>query len=273
MSLRAEIHDAFDEGMPPALDLEFRVTRLLLEPARGEKVVLRRDSRARWAKPFRSVVTLVAAALVVVLIGSLIVGVRIWRDLQNQPQTISRINQVELKSLESRALRFPVVQPGDTCPASPSTDVSAHTPIAYVFGVGPVYTAPLASSSSRTDWGTWTELALVVDTKVSGPILIRGQDLQTSDKIVFARYPLHAIDDPGDGIPAGRVIGNQVVEGENEQLYPELVIDTSRHWVGTKNGNWPIYKSFMGYPQAAKGCLGFQIDGLNFTEWVIVSAG
>ncbi|HEX9096862.1 MAG TPA: hypothetical protein VF990_12265, partial [Candidatus Dormibacteraeota bacterium] len=89
--------------------------------------------------------------------------------------------------------------------------------------------------------------------------------------------PLHAADDPGDGIATGRVIGSQVVEGERQQLYSELVIDTSRAYAGTPKGDWPIYKAFMGYPRTATGCLGFQVDGVlangtAFTELIVVGA-
>lgn len=274
MSLRAEIHDALDEAMPSAPDLELRVTGLLIDQARGEKDVLRGGGRARWTMPFRGVGTLVAAALVVLLIGGLIVTAHIWLEQRTQPQTINHINMAELKRLESRPLvKLPVIPPGGTCPTSPVTDVSAHSADGFVFGPGPVYLTPIASSSGTADWGTWTPLGLVVETTVSGPILIRARDLKTGETVLFARYPLHAVDDPGDGIPAGKAKGSQVLERETEQTYPELVIDTSRRWVGTKTGTWPIYKGYMGYPKAATGCLGFQIDSAHATELVVVSAG
>jgi hypothetical protein len=276
MSMRAEIHDALDEALPPAPDLEFRVTRLLIDRAQGAKDVVRRPGRTRWTMPLRGVGGLVAAALVVLLIGGLIVGGHVWLEQRTQPQTINHINVAELKKLESRPLlKLPVIQPG-SCPTSPVTDVSAHSADGFVFGAGPVYLTPTASSSGTTDWGTWTPLGLVVDTKVAGPILIRARDLETGETVLFARYPLHAIDDPGDGIPAGKMLGNQILEGENEQTYAELVIDTSRRWVGTNTGTCPINMVNMVYPKKATGCLGFQIDGTNidgtnFTEWVVVS--
>jgi hypothetical protein len=272
MSLRAEIHDALDEVTPPAPNLEVRVTELFLSHAPDTKVVLNRGGRARWTKPYRGVVTLVAAALVVLLIGGLILSGRIWRDALTQPP---RISLAQLKSLESRPLQLPVVLPGATCPTSLLTDVSAHGSEAFVFGVGPVYVTPLQSSAATTNWGTWAVLSLVVDTtRTSGPILIRGKDLPSNAMVVFARTPLNANDQPGDGIPTGRVM---VLAGEKEQAYPELVIDTSRVYGGTRKGDWPIYKGYMGYPKAAAGCLGFQIDGTysdgtNFTESVIVRA-
>ena len=274
MSLRAEIHDALNEVTPPAPHLEVRVTGLLLEHVKDKRVVLRRGGRVRWTNRYGGVVTLVAAALVVVLIGGLILGGRLLREMNAPAHTI---NQTELKGLEVRPLQFPVVKPGATCPISPLSDTSAHSAEAFVFGTGPVYATPLQSTWSTTIWGTWTVLSLMVDTtNASGLILIRGTDLQTNAMVVFTRTPFHAVDEPGDGIATGRAIESQVVEGEKEQLYPELVIDTSRVYVGTKKGDWPIYKAFMGYPKTATGCLGFQVDGvytdgITFTELLVIS--
>ena len=275
MSLRAEINDALDEVTPPAPQLEFWVKGLLDDNARNKKVVARRVGRAQWPRSLRGVVTLVAAALVVVLMGGLILSGRIWRDLHTPPQTI---NQAELHNLESRPVQqLPVVLPGAMCPTSPLTDTSAHGE-ARVFGVGPVYATPFQSRAATTNWGTWTVLSLMVDTtKASRLILIRGMDLGTNAMVVFTRAPFHAIDQAGDAIPTGRVMGNQDVGGAREQLYSEQVIVTSRAYPGTKGGDWPIFKGYMGYPKGAMGCIGFQIDGTNidgtnFTELVIVSA-
>lgn len=275
MSLRAEIHDALDEVSSPAPHLEVRVTKLLLDEARDKKFALPRGGPARWPRGFRGVVTLVAAALVVVLTGGLILEGRLLRDM-NAPAPA--INQSELKKLETRPLQFPVIKAGEPCPISPLTDTSAHGPEALVFGTGPVYSAPLGYGLTPTNWGAWMVLSLQVDTTMaSGLILVRARDLKTGATVVFTRYPFKPVGDPGDGVPAGRLIGSQLVLGETVQLYPELAIDTSRAYVGTKIGDWPIYKSYMGYPKTATGCIGFQVDGVmtngtTFTELLVVSA-
>ncbi|HXM73103.1 MAG TPA: hypothetical protein VN940_07755 [Candidatus Dormibacteraeota bacterium] len=274
MSLRAEIHDALDEVTPPAPHLELRVTGLL-DQVQDKKVLLPRGGRARWTRRFRGVVALVAAALVVVLIGGLMMEGRLLRDMNAPPQTIS---QAELSRLETRPLQFPAVKPGEACPVSPLTDTSAYGSEPLVFGTGPVYATPLGILFTRTNWGAWTILALQVEpTKASGLILIRARDLPTSALVVFTPYPFGGVLQPGDGIPTGRVIGSQVVQGETVQLYPELVIDTSRPYELTRKGDWPIYTSFIGYPKAATGCLGFQVDGVGtdgtaFTELLVLSA-
>jgi hypothetical protein len=274
MSLRAELHDAIDEVSPPAPHLELRVTQLLIDHEGDKKVVRPPAGRARWTKGVRGVLTLVAAALVVALIGGLVLEGRLLRELN--PPTPA-VNQSELKKLETRTLQFPVVKTGDPCPISPLTDTSANGPEGLVFGTGPVYLTPLGHGKTTTNRGTWMVLSLQVDTtKASGLILIRASDLQTGTQVVFTRFPLNAVGAPGDGIPTGKVIGSQVIYGETVQLHPELVIDTSRVDVGTRWGDWPIYKSYMGFPKTATGCVGFQVDGVmtggaTFTELIVVS--
>jgi hypothetical protein len=274
VSLRAEIHDALDEVSPAAPHLELRVTRLILEQGREPRVVTRRAGRTVWTRRFRGAGALVAAALLLVLIGGLILEGRMLRDMSIPPPAI---NQAQLKKLETRSLQFPVVKAGDPCPVSPLTDVSAHGGIPLAFGTGPVYSTPLLIDTS-TIWGTWMSLSLEVDnTMVSGLVLVRAKDLQTGESVVFARYPFSQVGDPGRGIAAGPVLGSQVVQQETVQLHPAVVIDTSRVYAGTRKGDWPIYKSSMGVPKAATGCLGLQVDGVlidgtTFTELVVLNA-
>jgi hypothetical protein len=269
MSLRAEIHDALDEVTPPAARLEAQVTAFILDGARTKKFATRSHSRVHWTKRFRGVVTLLAAALVVLLMGGLILGGRLLREMYASPQTI---NQVELKKLEARQLKLPVVSPSAACPISQLTDVSGHGPNVLMRGQGPVYSESLGYNAATTDWGSWSSTALMVDpTKASGPILIRARDLQTNQMVVFALLPFSAAGVAGDGIPTGSVIRNEVILGSTEKVYPEEVLDTSHPYPGTKKGDWPLYKVFLGYPKSATGCIGLQIDGAGFTEVVVVS--
>ena|SRR5712692_1721913 len=59
--------------------------------------------------------------------------------------------------------------------------------------------------------------------------------------------------------------------GSHGQMHPELVLDLSRPYPGTMKGDWPIFKSLLGLPKTAKGCIGFQVDGASFQEWIVVS--
>src|SRR5438132_1464388 len=100
----------------------------------------------------------------------------------------------------------------------------------------------------------------------------RAADLHTGQRLAFAQIPFAAPGQAGDGIPTGKAVGTDVIQGTAEQLYPELVLDTSRPYAGTKKGDWPVFKGLVGYPGSATGCFGFQIDGSHFTEVVVVTA-
>jgi len=274
VSLRADIHAAFDEVAPSTLGLAERVVETTMAEARGRK------QRQRWAFRIRAPMYLVAVLLLIAFAAGALIGIsslRNWRNWStvHPPQ----INQTLLQGLEARPLQLPSVQPGAACPVSPLTDVSSHGPEPLLFGEGPVYSTQLgAYEPINTDWGTWTTLSLEVDTtKVSGPILIRAEDLPTNQRVVFAQIPLAAPGEAGDGIPTGKVIGTDVLQGTAEQFRPELVLDSSRPYPGTKKGDWPVFKGYVGYPRTATGCFGFQVDGFRvdgttFTETLVVSA-
>src|SRR5256885_12212317 len=98
MSLRAEIRAAIDDVTPPAPTLQHKVEAFVVANGRDRVVPMHRP-RTQWSRPFRGPMSLVAAVLLVVLIGGLVLGGRLLRDLNAPPQTI---NQAELKRLESQ---------------------------------------------------------------------------------------------------------------------------------------------------------------------------
>jgi hypothetical protein len=267
MSLRMDIHLAFDEIAPSTLGLAERVVETTLAEAPD------RRKKERWVYRVRAPIALVAAFLLIALAAGALIGGPLWRDWRNWSTAHPpQINQAQLNVLESRPLNLPVLQPGAACPVSPLTDASAHGPEAFLFGTGPVYATTPGNDTVITNWGTWTAWPFQVDTKkVSGLVLIRGTDLQTNQTVVFAAYPLHASGQAGDGIPTGKVIRTEVINGETEQVFPEVVLDTSRPYELTKKGDWPIFKAFTGYPKSAGGCIAFQVDGSDFTEVIVIA--
>lgn len=275
MSLRAEIHDAINEVAAPNPMLASKVATFVLAEDRKRYEVSVGRGRARWTVTLQVSVRLIAAVLVVLLMVGLVVGGRIWRDRNSSPVHTPHINQAQLKRLEAQPLQFPIVHTGDACPTSPLKDLSAHGPEAVGFGVGPAYLTPGGYEPTPTSWGTWSNFAVEVNTTyVSGPILIRARDLRTNQAVAFAQIPFAVVGAAGDGIPTGKVIGSQAVLGATVQLYPELVIDTSRPYVGTRKGDWPIFKGFFGAPRPTTGCIGFQVDGsqvggTTFTEILV----
>jgi hypothetical protein len=274
VSLRTDVHAAFDELAPSTFGLPERVIQTALSEAP------RRRRETRLVFRLRAPMALVAAlALIALAVGALLGG-SLLRDWQNWSTAHPKeINQVEVQKLELRpVLPLPVVQPGGTCPVSAFTDVSSHSPEAIMFGDGPAYGARLGYSAVRTDWGTWSYWHLLVDpAQVKGLILIRGKDLETGAPVAFASTPLEQVTEAGTGIPTGQKTGTDTISGVMEPTYVEEVLDMSRPFVGTKKGDWPIFTSLAGYPKGASSCFGFQLDGTRadgsgFTELVIVSS-
>ena len=89
MSLRNEIRAAIDDVTPPAPALQQKVEAVVMADDR-DRVARPHRSSTRWTRSFRGPMSLVAAALLVVLIGGLVVGGRLLRDLNAPPQTINR---------------------------------------------------------------------------------------------------------------------------------------------------------------------------------------
>jgi len=263
MSLRTELRDAIDEVTPPAPTLESQVTTFVLKhDRRRATTVVHGHSRSLWTKPFRGTLTMVAAALIVVLIGALVLGGRYLRDMSAPPQTIS---QTELKSLEGRPLQFPVVGPGSPCPASP---IALRDP-GVVIGDGPFYMAS-ADTWVSTDMGRWVAIQFDYDVRKNGLVLIRIKDLQSAQTtVVFAQYPLG----PSGVIAAGSVLGTDHALDRTLQLRREALVQDPSHTKPINAQGWlPPLKVMLGLPKTGSGCVGFQIDGPGFSENFVIDA-
>src|SRR4029077_16898893 len=104
MSLRNELREAVDEVAPRAPGLEQKVQAYVLAGSAQRKVLRGRRNASPWRYRFQGAAGLIAAAIVIAVIAGLVVGGRVWRDLNATPSTI---NQNELKHLEKRPLNFP----------------------------------------------------------------------------------------------------------------------------------------------------------------------
>jgi len=268
MSLRAEMHAAIDEVAPPAPTLASRVEAFVLademdrsaRPYRGRPV----------AMPFRGMVAVLAAALVVVLMAGFVLSGRIWRDWNNWANRPTPINHTLLKQLEARPLSLPIIATGAGCPLGPLVQTphsSGMGPLSYGDGLGPVYSE---GSGQRyvTSWGTYILTSYVVVPNYSGLILIRARDLQTNQVLVFADYPL--FDNFHPGMPTGEMVGTDQLFDRPVQRYTELAIQP-QNMFRDPAGWWPTAMMLQGFPTGASGCIGFQVDGADFTEQFVVS--
>jgi hypothetical protein len=263
MSLRTEIRATLEEFAPaaPHLDQDVRAT---LRSLQRPMVV------ARSAPRLRVSLSLIAAAMVVALMGGLVLTGRLFMQSNAPAGPPHAINQRELKMLEGRALQLPTLAAGAACPEGPTTDLlTDHHGPPLVFGAGPVY----ATRGGRTidAWGTWAGVVMIVDPTVSGLLLVRARDLVTNQVVVFAADPESV--DAGLGHPTlvGRIVGQRLdpVTHQFVDTYAEAVLDpTVRPDVP---GTWPKPGAFVGIPKSASGCIGFQVDGADFTETYVVN--
>lgn len=265
MSLRTDFHLAFDEIAPSTGGLAERVVQTLL----AEAPHLRRSQR--WVFRLRAPMALVAVLVLIALVAGTLIRVGLVRDWRNWSTVHPpQINQTELKKLESNPWQLPPVAPTAACPVSGLTntlDTGAGEPSMY--GAGPVYGPMSEFSKEVTSWGTWHWTYFRVDTKASGTagmLLIRARDLKTGEPVVFTRV---AESNVFEGIPTGKVIGKDVLKsGDSVQRYSEVVLDLS---VAVKSPQqWPKYTVVLGYSRAATGCVGYQVDGENFTETFVL---
>jgi len=260
MSLRSELHDALDEVTPPAPALEGKVTTFVVAHDRRRGIAVLGRARAPWTNRFRGTLTMVAAVLVVVLIGAIILGGRYLRDMSAPPATV---NQAELKSLEGRPLNFPVVGPGAQCPATP---IAVNRDVGMVIGDGPFYwvNGDLVGTST---WGAWFSASFIYPAPRDGLVLIRAKDLSTGQTTSFAQYPLA----PSGVTATGSVVGSDHVLDRTLQMRREAIVQDPSHTRPIdKKGDLPPLTAMYGVPKGSSGCVAFQIDGPGFTENFVV---
>jgi hypothetical protein len=260
MSLRTDIQDAIDEVIPPAPGLEHQVRALVVADGKDRRVSLHAHRQSLWGAGFRSSGALVAAGLVVALMAGLVIGGRLARDTSHGQISQSAISQSELRSLESRPIELPQLQPGATCPFSPGTTQVHDSHIkGAVIGQGPVYVYD-AWTDATTGQGDWEAFAVYYVAERPGLVLVRARDLQTSQPFPFAQYS----GPPSAAIAAGRVLGTDHIGAIPIQMHPEAVLLDPWH---RQPVNQDLVLMFA-VPRSTL-CWGFQFDGPGFTETIV----
>ena len=230
MSLRSEIHGAFDELAPSNVGLEERVLATAAVDHRA---------KLRWTPRLRAPLSLVAVVLVIAVVAGALLSGRLladWKRFTGPPAPAAPLTP--LQKLEARPFKLPVIGPSGYCDQGPF-DKNGD------LGAGPVHfygsTAP-----TTTSWGMYFYDSMVADGPVGGPILVRAKDLVTGRPIVFiGQYA------------AGPVIGTDVLHGQVVELHTELVVDSP-----TPPYAWEL----TAVTQNADNCEGWQVDGPGFTE-------
>jgi hypothetical protein len=260
MSLRNELREAVDEVVPRAPGLEQKVQAYVFAGSAQRKVLRGRRNASPWLYRFQGAAGLIAAATVIALIAGLVVGGRVWRDLNATPSTI---NQHELKDLEKKPLNFPSAAPGAPCPASVE---HVNQRIGMVFGDGPVYVVD-GGSLDNNDWGRFGHLSLVYQWTRAGLVLMRVKDLQSTSEVAFVQYPLA----PTAITVVGPLLGQVHGMDRELRLRPEAVFRDLGSTPTVKYGG--EYLVLVAMPKASSGCIGLQFDGPDFSENIVVPPG
>ena len=241
MSLRKQIHSAFDEVAPPAFGVPERVVQTVL--AEGPSRRRREGMMLRLRVPLSMVAVFVAIALVCgILIGGRVV--QDWNSLRNAAPAAGG-GQTQLAQLENRPLVLPTPAAYFDCKSGPYNAAGS-------LGKGPVYGD--GGGTSSTTWGIYYHNLAYAVTDITGPILVRANDVFTHEPVVFVGQ-----------YAAGPVVGRDTVDGVAVEQHMELVFDTSQASTSptTHKFAWPF---IAGVPHTWSGSTGWQIDGVGFSE-------
>ena len=239
MSLRREIHSAFDVITPPLGGMPERVVQTMLADKRRrrkENVVVR----------LRVPLSLVAVFIAIVLVAAALVAGRVITDW-NTTHHPAPAGHVSIVNLEARPITLPTVKTGEACPQSPSS-----TTRGYQYGTGPVYAN--GAGAITTTWGNYFDITYYTDGNLKGPVLIRGRDLRDQSRIVVfvGTYA------------TGPLVGNDQELADGAQ-HSEALLDASNPPArrAIRDGIWLVRQ---GAPASASNCFGFQFDGPTFSE-------
>jgi hypothetical protein len=240
VSLRTQIHSAFDEVAPPTFGLPERVVQTALAegPSRRRKRLM-----LRLKVPLSLVAVFVAIALVV----GVLIGGRLMQDWKSyrQPAPAGGGGQTQLAQLESRPLVLPTPASHLDCKPGPYNPAGS-------LGKGPIYGD--GGGTSSTSWGIYYHNLAYAETEIKGPILVRASDIFRHEPVVFVGQ-----------YAAGPVVGNDTVDGVAVEQHTELVFDTTQSSTSpsTHQFAWPF---IAGVPHMWSGSTGWQIDGVGFSE-------
>lgn len=199
-------------------------------------------------------VALVAVFVLVALVVGVLVGGRLMQDWNSflNAAPAGGVSQSALAGLEAKPLILPTLTAGDPCPNSPGNSLG------FDYGAGPVYVS--GGPETVNPWGYYFNVTWFTAPHLSGPILVRGRDLMSNRTVVFVGTN-----------SAGAVVGTDTVAGAKVTQRAELVLDAGHPHSREING-YGFFPVRQGISHGWVGCVGFQIDGPDFTETITAFA-
>lgn len=243
MSLRRDMHSAFDQIAPSTAGLSERVVQTVLV----QKSSRHREERLMFR--LRGPVALVAVFVVIAMVVGVLIAGRVIQDWNARHSVVPAggINQTALAALVERPANLPALQASDPCPDGP-TDSSGN------YGTGPVHGIP-GGRQTNSPWGMYWDLRLGTDSSLTGLVLVRAWDLRTNQPFVFVGQYANGPD-----------VGTDSISGKTVVQRPYLVVDVA-HAPGKPNPDGQVVWHFTtGVPRGNSGCFGWQFDGPGFTE-------
>lgn len=245
MSLRTQIHSAFDEIASPTFGLPERVVETVLTETHT------RRRRQRLMLRMRVPLSLVAVFVLIAVVVGVLIGGRLMQDwtASHNSAPAGDSYQSQVAELEAVPLRLPVVHSSADCQTGPYNSAGSY-------GSGPVYGEGGTTSSSA--WGLYFHNDAYAETKVAGPILVRALDLYTRQPVIFiGQYA------------AGPAVVSDTVDGDTYDQRPELLLNTSTSDKRATSHEF-VWQFVAGVPTSWSGSTGWQIDGIGFSEVFLV---
>jgi hypothetical protein len=242
VSLRTQIHTAFDEVAPSTHGMPERVVQTVLAENPSRK------RRERLMLRLRVPLALVAVFMLVALVVGVLIGGRLmqdWNAFHNSAPAGGGSSSA-LAALEARPLTLPTLKAGDSCPSSPGNAVG--------YGTGPVYFS--GGPETVSPWGYYFDVRWFTAPDLSGPVLVRGRDLMSNRMAVFV-----------GANSAGAVVGTDTAAGAKVSQRAELVLDAGHPPSRGANG-YGVFPVRQGVSKGWLGCFGVQVDGPDFTETI-----
>lgn len=243
MSLRRDIHSAFEVITPPLGGMPERTVQTVLAEYNGQRRKKRMPYRVR--APLALV-----AALIAVAVCSL--AVLTWNATRSVTPA-AHVGQPSVQQLESRSVNLAVLATGAACPATPPSNQAWAVSLA-------------GSHFSDNDGNQYWDVEALTSRDLKGPVLLRGRDLRTGHDMFFRGQWSY-------GPVVGTVAGADLPNGAKVANHSELLLDPSQPpHQSTALG---LYRwSFVaGVAQGGpRWCLGLQVDATGgFTETVVLA--
>ena len=243
MSLRSDVHKAFDTITPSMAGLSDHVVRTVLV----EGATRRRKKKMLFR--VRAPLALVAVFLLIALVAAVFISGRLIQDwnafTKGAPAGQGDSYQSQVARLEATPLRITYPKTIDDCRSGPYNQFGD-------LGSGPVY--GIGGGWSTSAWGYYYHNLAYADVYVEGPILVRAVDLFQKTPVIFVGQ-----------FATGTVVGTDTVDGQAYKQHVGLLVDATV--ISTSPSTHRFHWDFIaGVPNGWSGSSGWQINGNGFSE-------